>query len=78
MYMYSMYILCKPTYFIIIIMLLQSLATITTTGVKSLKPTKKNYIYIKHKTKDLHCFINRIYKYLKISMYKSLCIYMYL
>lgn len=50
-------------------MLLQSLATITTTGVKSLKTTKKNYIYNKHITKDLHFIINRIYKLLKISMY---------
>lgn len=38
---------------------------------------KKNYIYNKHITKDLHYFINHIYKYLKISMYKSLCIYIY-
>lgn len=59
-------------------MLLQSLVTITTTGVKSLKTTKKkNYIYNKYITKDLHYFINHIYKYLKISMYKSLCIYIY-
>lgn len=37
-------------------MLLQSLATITTTGVKSLKTTKKkkNYNNNKHITKDLH------------------------
>lgn len=74
MYMYSMYIMYAYIFHndnnVII-----KLSNNNNYRCKKLKTTKKNYIYNKHITKDLHYYINRIYKYLKISMYKSLCIY---